>query len=228
MISIICSTIRQHFMENVFRNYESQVWNEKELIIILNQDDMDITKWEERAKLTANVSIYQLQEDLTLGECLNFAMEKARYAFIAKFDDDDYYAPNYLAKSMDTLMKTNADVVGKRTVYMYFEDQKILALHKPGNENQFVKQGIKGATFLFKKEISEKVNFPKLNLGEDTYFLHQCAKNRFKVFSADKKNYVCLRISKPGHHTWKLNNEILLRKSSVICKTEDYKTFVLD
>ncbi|PLR80349.1 hypothetical protein CVD25_14505 [Bacillus canaveralius] len=228
MVSIICCTIRQHFMENVFQNYENQVWKGKELIIILNRDDIDIGKWKIRAKFSQDVSVYQLQEKWTLGECLNFGIEKARYDFISKFDDDDYYAPNYLAKSMEAINKTNADLVGKRTIYMYFEAEQILAIHKPGKENKFVKQGLKGATLIFKKEISKKVLFPKLNLGEDTFFIRECIKNKFKVYSTDKNNYVCLRTSKAGHHTWDTNNGILLKKSSIVCKTDDYKPFVQD
>lgn len=213
-------------MENVFQNYENQVWKEKELIIILNQDDIDISTWKIRANFSQNVSVYQLQEERTLGECLNFGIEKAKYDFIAKFDDDDYYAPNYLAQSMKFFNRTDADLVGKRTVYMYFEDEKILAIHKPGRENKYVKQGLKGATLIFKKEVSKKVVFPKLNLGEDTLFIRQCVKKGFKVFSVDRNNYVCLRTSKKNHHTWDTNNGILLRKSSIVCKTDDYKPFV--
>jgi glycosyltransferase involved in cell wall biosynthesis len=213
-------------MENVFINYASQVWKEKELIIILNKDDIRIDKWKLRAKDFQDVSIYQLHEELTLGECLNFGIEKAKYDTIAKFDDDDYYAPNYLAHSMEYFNKTNADLIGKRTIYMYFEDEKILAINKPGKENKFVNQGLKGATLLFKKVIIKKVWFPKLNLGEDTFFIRLCIKNRFKVYSTDKDNYVCLRTSKKDHHTWNINNEYLLKKSSIVCRTDDYKPFV--
>ncbi|MFQ6585398.1 glycosyltransferase family 2 protein [Priestia megaterium] len=228
MVSIVCCTMRQHFLENVFQNYESQVCKEKEIIIILNQDDMDINKWEVRAKFSRGVSIYQLSEELTLGECLNFAMKKARYDFIAKFDDDDYYAPNYLIQSLEALKKMNADVVGKRTVYMYFEEEKTLVINRPGEENKFVKQGLKGATLIFKKEISEKIKFPKLNIGEETFFIRQCIKNKYKVYSTNKNNYVCLRISGKSHHTWNASNSLLLKKSSIVCKTEDYKPFILD
>ncbi|USK82051.1 glycosyltransferase family A protein [Peribacillus frigoritolerans] len=227
MVSIICCTIRQHLMENVFQNYNNQVWKEKELIIILNRNDMSIDSWEIRAKFFQDVSIYQLQEEWTLGECLNFGIEKAKYDFIAKFDDDDYYSPNYLAQSMECFNKTNADLIGKRTIFMYFEDKKILAIHKPGKENKIVNQGLKGATLIFKKEIINKVRFPKLNLGEDTFFIRQCIKNRLKVYSTDKNNYVCLRTSLTDHHTWDINNELLLRKSFIVCKTDDYKPFVL-
>lgn len=214
-------------MENVFQNYKNQVWKEKELIIILNRNDMSIESWKIKAEFYQDVSIYQLQEEWTLGECLNFGIEKAKYDFIAKFDDDDYYAPNYLAQSMEFFNKTNADLIGKRTIFMYFEDEKILAIHKPGKENKIVNQGLKGATLIFKKEIIKKVWFPKLNLGEDTFFIRQCIKNMFKVYSTDKNNYVCLRTSLAGHHTWDINNELLLKKSSIVCKTDDYKPFVV-
>lgn len=213
-------------MESVFQNYERQDWKEKELIIILNKDVMDKVKWANRATFSSNVSVDQLPEGMTLGECLNFAIAKAKYPYIAKFDDDDYYAPQYLRKSMEALSETKADVVGKSTVYMYFEDQKILAINKPGREKMFVRQGLKGATLLFKKEICQKVTFPKLNLGEDTYFLHECVRNRYKLFAAEKSQYCVIRKSQPGHHTWNLHNDVLLKKSSIIGVMEDFQSII--
>jgi len=214
-------------MENIFQNYSNQMWEEKELIIILNRDDLKIADWKAKAQSYKNVSIYQLPETTTLGECLNAAIQKAKYEYVAKFDDDDYYAPDYLEHSMDTLQKTKADVVGKRTVYMYFEDENLLAVNNPFRENIFVKQGLKGATLLFHKKICDEIQFPPLNLGEDTVFLKQCVKNNLKLFSADKRNYVCLRSSRPDHHTWNVNNSALKRKSTIVCQTEDYKPLIL-
>lgn len=228
MVSIICCTIRHHLMDNVFQNYDNQAWEEKELIVILNHDEIDMKAWEIRACFSQNVYIYKLPEHFTLGECLNFGIRKAKYHVIAKFDDDDYYSPNYLTSSIQTLNKTSADIIGKRTIYMYFEEEKILALHKPGKENKFVNHGLKGATLIFKKEICKKIWFPKLNLGEDTYFIRQCLKSKLKVYSTDKHNYVCLRTSKKNHHTWNINNNILLKKSTIVCLTDNYKTLILD
>ena len=227
MISIICCTMRENFIENVFLNYENQVLEAKELIVILNKDDMEVNKWKKRASVSKNVSVYHLNEKRTLGECLNYGIKKARYNFIAKFDDDDYYAPKYLEQSMILFEKTNADLIGKTTVYMYFENEKILSLYKPGKENKFVDGGLRGATLIFKKEISKKVKFPKLNLGEDSFFVNQCFKNNFKLYSANRNNYVCLRFSKKGHHTWKVDNNNLLKRAVIICRTEDYKNSIL-
>ncbi|MFD1356773.1 glycosyltransferase family 2 protein [Fictibacillus halophilus] len=228
MVSIICCTMREQFMENVFRNYENQLMSEKEMIIILNNDHLHLAKWKARARSFKNVSVYQLPGETTLGECLNAAIQKAIYPYIAKFDDDDYYAPHYLQQSWDTLQETKADVIGKRTVYMYFEDEKLLAINSPSREKMFVRQGLKGATLFFNKKICENIHFPALNLGEDTVFLKQCVKNNLKLYSADKRNYVCIRTFRSGHHTWNVNNAALKRKSSIVCHTEDFKSLILE
>jgi cellulose synthase/poly-beta-1,6-N-acetylglucosamine synthase-like glycosyltransferase len=225
VVSIICCTMRQNFMENVFQNYDNQVWMEKELIIILNKDDMDITKWKERAKQSQGVSVYQLPEETYLGECLNYGIDKAKYDFIAKFDDDDYYAPNYIKQSMKALKEMNADIVGKATIYMYFEASKSLAIHRPGRENKYITK-LKGATLLFKKQIMEKVRFPKKNMGEDAIFVKQCKNQGFILYSTDRCNYACLRTSKSGHHTWGRSTEWLMERSYVVGVTDNYKSLV--
>ncbi|MGV3487365.1 MAG: glycosyltransferase [Tuberibacillus sp.] len=226
MISVICCTMRQECMENVFQNYERQTWADKELIVVLNNDGMNKREWEDRAQQSVNVTVFQLPEERTLGECLNFAIEKARHPYIAKFDDDDHYGPLYLKASMNDLITTGADLVGKRTVFMYFKSEHILAVHQPGREKRWTRQGMKGATLFFKKEIWEKVKFPELNRGEDTYFLRTCARTGYKMYGTDKKHFVCLRSEKTDHHTWNLNNQYLLRKCSIICETDGYTPYV--
>lgn len=227
MVSIICCTIRQHCMENVFQNYENQLVKEKELIIILNRDDMDINTWKERASRSQNVTVFQLPEEMTLGECLNYGIEKTTYPFIAKFDDDDYYAPSYLEQSLRVLNRENVHVVGKKSVFMYFLDDKILAIHRRQHENRFVNGGIKGATLLFKKYITEKVKFPHLNLGEDTLFLQDCINHNYRIYSTDKYNYVCLRTSSSGKHTWNPNKRIFSRDLHLLRQTDDFRPFIV-
>ncbi|WP_162463010.1 polysaccharide deacetylase family protein [Paenibacillus psychroresistens] len=228
MVSIICCTMRQSFMGNVFINYETQEWKNKELIIILNKDDMDIEIWKQYAKQYWNVSVYQLPEITTLGECLNYGIEKAKYAFIAKFDDDDYYGPNYLGQGMQAFKKKDISIVVKRSVYMYFEKNKLLTVHVPGEENLFITGGVKGATLLFRKKIYEKVMFPYLNRGEDTFFIKACLRYNFKIYSTTKANYVCVRRAEPGHHTWNVEDEVLMKNCTVVCKTDDYRACGVD
>lgn len=84
MISVITCRIRPELMDNVFENYSHQVFKKKELIIILNHDDMDLKQWIQKAKQYPNVFVYQLPSKKTVGECKNFAVKKAKYSYIGK------------------------------------------------------------------------------------------------------------------------------------------------
>ncbi|MGG3888372.1 glycosyltransferase [Metabacillus fastidiosus] len=221
MVSVIVCTIRQNFLDNVFQNYESQTWPDKELIIILNKDDMDINIWRDKARNYQNVSVYQLPETSTLGECLNFGVEKSKYDYIAKFDDDDYYSPFYLSKSMEIFHDPDVSLTGKNFFYVYFENEKLLVEHKRHPR-------VSGGTIIFKKDIFKKVKFPERNKGEDAIFVRNCIENGFKFCPADKFNYVCIRKNNLDHHTWKITQETLMKKkkSKIIAYTDDFKQFV--
>jgi glycosyltransferase involved in cell wall biosynthesis len=230
MISIICCTIREDFMDNVFKNYESQDYTKKELIIILNRDEMDLTKWQEKAKGYQNVSIYQRPSKVSLGACLNYGIKHCIYDTIAKLDDDDYYTSQYLSQQMKAMEQKKADVVCKKAVYMYFKKERTLAVHLDCEKvNKFLTKsgGIKGATLVFKKKVAEKVKFRELNLGEDHFFLKKCMEKNYKVYVTDKKNYVCLRRSE-RHHTWNTDNDRLMRQSKILCETSNYKKYIED
>ena len=224
MVSIICCTIREQFMENVFQNYDNQTIENKELIIILNDKDMDLASWRTRAANSKNVTVYRMPK-FTLGECLNFGITNSRYDIIAKYDDDDYYAPNYLADQVKLLQRKHADMVCKRTVFMYFEEKKTLAIHLDHFKvNRFIERnrGVKGSTLVFHKKMWKHVKFDPVNSGEDSSFLKKCLKKKYKIFAANRFNYVCIRRNEKDH-TWKSNNNKLLKRSKPLSITEEYK-----
>ena len=223
MVSLIASTIRDKMLDNIFENFERQEWEEKELIIILNKDDMDIELWKKRSKDNENVSIYQLPEEKTLGECLNFGIEKARYNIVAKFDDDDYYSPYYLTEAMRIFLTTDAQVVGKGKAFMYFEKEKLLTLRKLGNENEVGKSSLKGGTIIFKKEIYPKIKFPSIKgSGTDTKFVRLCKKENIRIYTTSRYNYVYLRKANKNFHTFKRSNKKLKQTCEIIGTVSDY------
>jgi cellulose synthase/poly-beta-1,6-N-acetylglucosamine synthase-like glycosyltransferase len=234
MVSIISCTIRQDCLDNIFQNFNRQIWEDKELIIILNKDEMDIEIWEEEAEVYPNVSVYQLPESMTLGECLNFGAQKAKHPFVAKFDDDDYYSPYYLKHSMNAFEETNASVVGKTTIYMYFKKQKLLTEFNPNrfggeladNEGKYNNNLLMGGTLIIKKSVFNHVQFSNTNIAEDAAFCLACISQGFTLYSTTKENYVYLRSGEPNDHTWQANNNTLLKLCKVIANTEYYETLI--
>lgn len=224
MVSIITPTMKQQFMDNIFENYKNQNWEEKELIIILNHDEMNISKWKKKAKKYRNVSIYQLPQEATLGECLNYGVERAKFDYIAKFDDDDYYSPNYLIEQMQYFEYYDIDIVGKRSVYMFIESKKTLGVRNQNNEHKYTKS-VRGPTIMFRKEVFNEVQFCPKNQGEDVHFLQDCRQNGYKVYSTSRYNFTYIRRANENHTT-KRNDDQLLNELSNVCITDDFKSIV--
>lgn len=222
-VSIITCSRRPQFFKNILQNFKNQTWINKELIIILNDDHTDLVTFKERIKNVNNVSIYQLPEKVSLGKCLNFAIKKVKYPFIAKFDDDDYYGSSYLSDSMKAFQRSNADIVGKTSHFTYLQENKLLLYYAPNQENKFVKF-VSGATIMVRKSVFDSVQFSDLSLGEDVKFLRDCHKKGFKIYSGNRFHFVYIR-RKNNHHTWKTSYNYLLSRSKIIAVTNNYKTW---
>lgn len=224
-VSIITCTNRLENINNVFENYARQLYENKELIIILNNNKMKLSKWHEKAKEYDNVHVFQLDQKITLGECLNFGVDKSKYDTIAKFDDDDYYSSHYLYDSIGAFKHTKADIIGKSTTYVYFEKDKLLAIRNPKRENRYVYR-VEGPTLIIKKKVFEKVKFRDKNLGEDVQFCKDCFKEGFKIYSHNKLNYVYIRHKSTFKHTWTISDDYYKKLCKIIGKVEDYKSYI--
>jgi glycosyltransferase involved in cell wall biosynthesis len=222
-VSIITCTIRQEFIDNVFSNYTQQVWKEKELIIVLNKDELDLKNWKKKAREVPNVRVFQLHEKATLGDCLNFGIEKANYDFIAKFDDDDYYGPYYLTNSMKEFSNSNISIIGKSSYYVYFKNRRALMLVQ-NKENSF-EETVAGATFIFRKEVYKNVQFEKRSRAEDYFFIEQCKEFGYKIFATTKNDFAVIRHNS-NNHTWKITDEEFLDWGELITHTDDFTSIV--
>lgn len=222
MVSIITCTMRPALMENVFDNYLRQNVEKKELLIVLNRNDMDIDKWKSKAEPFRDIAIHQLPEENTLGKCLNFAIAKAKYDIIAKFDDDDYYAPNYFPEVLVALNETGAAIVGKSAAFIYFAENKSLMLFRGQNENSF-QNDVKGGTLVFKKNVWDTVKFSENRIcGSDSQFLRESSQHGFKIYSVSKYNYACVRNQDISQHTQKVSTKDYMARCQFICCTDDY------
>lgn len=225
-VSIVVCTMRPQYMNNVFSNYSRQIYDNKEMIIVLNNNKMNLKKWKEKAKQYKNVRVFQLDEKITLGNCLNFGIDQTKYEIIAKFDDDDYYGPKYLLDSVKAFKNVDAGVVGKAASYVYFEKSKTLAIRFPNRENRYVKH-MDGPTMLIKREVLTKVRFANIPRGVDTRFSKDCVKKGIKIYSINRFHHVYIRHKSVESHTWKISDKKLLTHCRIIRRNvKDYTKYV--
>lgn len=227
-VSIIASTNKAKYIHNIFSNYSRFNYLSKELIIILNNNNLNINDYKIKAQGLKNVRIFQLDEECTLGECLNFGIDQSKYDYISKMDDDDYYGVNYLTDLMNVFKYTDAKVVGKGSCFIYFEDTSTLGIYSPNRENKYVSGGIAGGTLTFQKEILDRVKFRQIKgHGTDYFFLNDCNDANIRMFSADKYNYVYMKHKNVNEHTWKVSSEELMNNySEKFLSTKNFSYFV--
>ncbi|WP_342565395.1 glycosyltransferase [Paenibacillus sp. FSL R7-0345] len=223
-VSIIVCTNRPEFFDNLLTNFKTQQVKHKELIIILNKDTMKLKEYQNRVRSDRNISIYKLPESTSLGQCLNGAITKARYPLIAKFDDDDYYSPYYLKEQIRELNRTRSDIVGKHACLVYLEATRQLIIRSPKEQHKPV-VFLQGGTLLFRKRVTRQVLFPDRSVGEDVNFLRRCKRKGFRTFATSTYNYVYVRRSDKGSHTWRAKDYFYLKGSVPVAVTGNFRSF---
>ncbi|WP_172674123.1 glycosyltransferase [Syntrophomonas palmitatica] len=224
-VSVITCTHRQVYLDRLLENYLRQIYPLKELIIVVNNDNIDIADWQYKASPYADIRIFRLEGNTSLGECYNFAVEQSQYNYIAKFDDDDYYAPQCLADAMLAFLDCDADIIGKLCRYVYFESSSTLALCGSGLEHMPA-QYVVGATMVFKKHIFKRVRFRNITAGEDSEFQNDCLANGYKIFSIDKYNYVTIRHPDTETHTFNFDDMSYLAQCEFVANTNNFKPYI--
>jgi hypothetical protein len=225
-VSIITCTNRPQFFDNILNNYKMQQHKIKELIIILNNDSMNLNKYREITRSFSSIFVFKAPEKVSLGRCLNYAVGKTRYPFIAKFDDDDYYSPYYLTEQMKAITVTGADVVGKRAYLSYLEGRELLILRFPKYQNRFTSY-VAGGTLLIRREVLGIVHFANVTLGEDVNFLQNCRARGYRIYAASPYNYVAIRRINKLSHTWTAGDDQLLSGSRILARSKVYRRFAI-
>lgn len=224
-VSIITCTNRRNCMVNLFNNYRRQRFPKKELIIVINNDKIKLGPYRKMAQKDQHVQVFRVPEGRSLGTCLNYAVTKTKYRYIAKFDDDDYYAPYYLTDSLMTFQRTNPDIVGKRAHFMYLQGSKMLILRFYQDANRYVSI-LPGATLVFKREVFRKVHFPNRSRGEDDHFCLVSKALGYKVFSGGKYNFAAIRRKNSKNHTWVISDKTLLAMNIKFPHVRNFIKFV--
>jgi len=124
----------------------------------------------------------------------NWLCERAAAPVIAQFDDDDYYAPHYLAAMLTRLDETGADITKLSAWFVYsaqlrrlgwWDTANTLGLHftfgpEPvlnGFFNQAPPDNMKnnyagyGFSYVFRKSVWEKAPFPHVKYASDFGFV---------------------------------------------------------
>ena len=117
----------------------------------------------------------------SIGKKRNFACEKAQGEIIIHWDDDDYYAYDWISRQIKVLEESKADIVGLNQIFFYSP-----LVNKYWNyENKQDPPWLSGATLAYRKSFWEKHNFKDIHIGEDYDYIWNSGA---KIYAHDYSN----------------------------------------
>lgn len=203
MVSAIFVTKRAHRLHECFSTFRRQTWKNRELIVIVNLDHMP----EDVPELRSNEKIFLLPQDVNIGECLNFGIAYSTGFIWAKMDDDDFYSDEYLEDLQYYYRSTQADSVGRQSLYFYFagSDETRHRAEMSSRCFMMMDQGfLSGATLSGdKRHLTIPFSHMDRNSADSNWVteLHEADK---RIFSADSTGMVVYRDTNEENHTWKM------------------------
>lgn len=178
---------RPHFVRQAILCFLRQSYERSELIVV---DDGE-PAIEDLCAGLFRVRYIRLNKRTTLGEKLNEGIRQAGGSIIQKWDDDDYYHPGFLEKSVNTLTSTPP---GRNLVAWHRFPVLVLPslkLHASGAG------WAAGGTFCFYRRLWEDVPFRNAPSSVDSYFIEDSRPNIIRVDAPDL--YMLVRHSQ---NTW--------------------------
>ena len=185
---ILVTRDRPVFFRQALRCFSVQNHPAKELIVV---DDGD-TAVESLCARIPDVTYIRLTSPTPTGTKLNFGIEAARSEILQKLDDDDFYAPGFLAAAVRRLTRERReDALVAWCCFL------VLIAREPGL--YFSGHGWKaGGTLCFRRSLWTRRPFRDLYGSSDRWFIHDTDPHLARV--CDPKQYLLVR---HGANTWR-------------------------
>ncbi|TAN08501.1 MAG: glycosyltransferase family 2 protein [Rhodanobacteraceae bacterium] len=157
---------------------------------------------------------------LTIGAKRGQLVAMARGDLIAHFDDDDYYAPHYLADMARLLTERHADLVKLSAFFLYAPQAGLLGymdLNAPDGP-QYMPVAAKvsavdphdvmpigddfvlcyGFSYVYRRALAAAAQFADVDLGEDDNFIRAVVAAGHRVETVDDVRQSCLHVVHPN------------------------------
>ena len=181
LVSCIMPTAnRQKYIPFAINYFLAQDYEHKELVIIDDGKDSIANLIPEDPR----IRYFYLEPCGNLGLKRNLACEKACGEIIIHWDDDDYYAADWISRQVLYLTTSEADICGIEYIHFFspitdtFWEGTALNRNNPANPYQW----LAGATLAYWKSFWEAHPFKDLQTAEDDNFV---TKTGAKVFAHD-------------------------------------------
>ena len=188
-VSIVMATKRPEMLEHALAQVGQQRGVERlELVLAPHAfDPGDL----------ADVRVVPQPESVVFGDVLNAAVAAATGDLVLKMDDDDWYAPDFVADLLRARAYSGADMVGTADEFYYLADRDLTVQRRhPG---EFYTQWVAGGTLLLERSLLREVGgFASVPKHVDRHLLDALLAVGATIYRTHGLGYV-LRRNSDGH-----------------------------
>lgn len=162
MVSVIMPCSRPWMLPRAIEVFKSQDYPNKELLILMDEQGYTLDTDNENR-------IYQWGlPNVSIATKRNHLCEYARGEIIITQDDDDYFAPDWISKTVAHMQSTGADTTGLSNAFFYRPHSQAWKYVWNGKMPYCI-----GGTLAYKKSIWQNNKFKETRdgFGEDTLFM---------------------------------------------------------
>ena len=175
LVSCIMPTAnRQKFIPLAIHNFLQQDYPNTELIII----DDGLESVEHLVPDHPKIRYFYSEPIGTIGIKRNKACEKASGEIIMHWDDDDWYASNWVSMQVNALETSHADITGLNMIMFYSPSLEKRWIYE---DSDLEKPWICGATMAYKKSFWENHPFKDIQVGEDYDFVYNTGVKTYAI-----------------------------------------------
>lgn len=185
-------------------------------IILVNDGSTDESGkiCDEYATIHKNIKVIH-KTNAGVSQARNTGIETATGDYICFVDGDDYVTANYISDMLNIAKKEAVDIVTCNQIKIWEDGKKIELFENNIPLNKYiVLTGIEtlsdmlyGKTCyatccckLYKRNIFDKIRFPSISMGEDSYTMYYCFLNAESVAHLHSPNYYYLQHAESAMH----------------------------
>ena len=170
-IAVICPTFnRQAMHEPLYKAFDSQDYEHKQLWV-LDDSQQPSTFLQAKAEDPRVHYVHDTSKGrMHIGTKRNRLVQMATEAgVIAHFDDDDWYAPNYLSTMLDHMVRKDADLV-KLSAWIEWDQLRNHRTKIDARERAKADLWGWGFSYVYRRYAASLTAFPDRSWGEDYLF----------------------------------------------------------
>jgi len=180
LVSIVTPTFdRRLFIPQLLYMFDYQTYPRNKMELIIADDGSE--KIHDLIAQKENVKYYQSRERISLGKKRNFLNDQAKGDIIICWDDDDYYAPEYVETIVTKLWNSNCLLAGKSRYLNYFVNSDSIYAIGP-----FGRYHTTNASLSYKREYVENHSYNDgSRSGEEQNFLNNFSEEMIQIEDLD-------------------------------------------